>query len=61
MKVGDLVENLYEKTKTINDGVGVILEIEDDDYYLVHFPSSDVSTYWCRDDQIEVIEKVLDK
>jgi hypothetical protein len=55
MKVGDLVENLYE------DGVGVILEIEDDDFYLVHFPSSDVATYWCRDDQIEVIEKVLDK
>jgi hypothetical protein len=55
MKVGDLVENLYE------DGVGVILEIEDDDFYLVHFPSSDVATYWCKDDQIEVIEKVLDK
>ena len=55
MKVGDLVENSYE------DGIGVILEIEDDDFYLVHFPSSDVATYWCRDDQIEVIEKVLDK
>ena len=55
MKIGDLVENSYE------DGIGVILEIEDDDFYLVHFPSSDVATYWCRDDQIEVIEKVLDK
>ena len=54
MKIGDLVENSYE------DGIGLILKIEDNDY-LVHFPSSDVPTYWVRENDLYAIEKVLDK